>query len=128
MYRVLVSILLLTITVSATFPSAAFAQSDPANEACKGITATGGTCGTGAETEVNNTIETVVEILLFVVGVAAVLMLIVGGLRYIVSGGDPQAASNAKNTILYAVIGLIVAILGYALVQFVFSALVPSAS
>jgi hypothetical protein len=47
-------------------------------------------------------------------------MLIVGGLRYITSNGDAQGATSAKNTILYAIIGLIVAILAYAIINFVF--------
>ena len=46
-------------------------------------------------------------------------MLIWGGIRYVLSGGDSGAVSSAKKTILYAVVGLIVAILAYAIVNFV---------
>jgi hypothetical protein len=52
-----------------------------------------------------------------------VIMIIVAGLRYVTSNGDPQTASKAKNTIIYAIIGLVIAILSYAIVNFVLSQL-----
>lgn len=64
-------------------------------------------------------LERVINILLFVVGAVAVLAIIIGGIRYVVSGGDPKAAAGAKDTILYAVIGLVVAFAAYAIVRFV---------
>ena len=69
----------------------------------------------------------VTNIMLYVIGGVAVLMLIVGGIRYVVSSGDQNAVTGAKNTILYAVIGLVVAVLAYAAVNFVSSNL-PSGS
>lgn len=60
-----------------------------------------------------------VNIMLFAVGILAVIMLIWGGIRYVLSGGDSGAVSSAKKTILYAGVGLIVAILAYAIVNFV---------
>ena len=60
---------------------------------------------------------------LYAVGIISVIMLIWGGLRYILSGGDSKKVTDAKNTILYAIIGLIVSILSYAIVQFVISAI-----
>ena len=60
-----------------------------------------------------------VNIMLFAVGILAVIMLIWGGIRYVLAGGDSGAVSSAKKTILYAVVGLIVAILAYAIVNFV---------
>lgn len=60
-----------------------------------------------------------VNIMLFAIGVLAVIMIIWGGIRYVLSGGDSGAVSSAKKTILYAVVGLIVAILAYAIVNFV---------
>lgn len=61
----------------------------------------------------------ITSILLFIVGAVAVVMLIFGGIRYIVSGGDQANVTAAKNTILYAIIGIIVALLAYAAVKFV---------
>lgn len=63
--------------------------------------------------------QTVTNVLLFIIGAIAVIMLIIGGIRYVVSGGDSAAVTSAKNTILYAVVGIVVAILAYALVNFV---------
>ena len=57
--------------------------------------------------------------LIFIAGALAVIILIVAGLRYIISNGDAKQVEGAKNTILYAVIGLIVAILAFAIVNFV---------
>lgn len=95
-----------------------FAQGDPAQVACDGLSAAGADCG-GGEAELGNIVTGVINILLYIVGVATVVMLIVGGLRYITSNGDAQAASSARNTIVYAVIGLIMAISAYAIVNYV---------
>lgn len=64
---------------------------------------------------------TIANTLVFIVGAIAVIMIIVGGLRYVLSSGDAKAAADAKNTILYSVIGIIVAIAAYAIVHFVTS-------
>ena len=59
------------------------------------------------------------SVLLFVVGAIAVIMIVIGGLRYVISGSDSSQVQSAKNTILYALVGIIVAILAYAAVNFV---------
>lgn len=61
----------------------------------------------------------VISILLFFAGTIAVIMIIVGGLRYITSDGDAGKASQAKNTIIYAIVGLVVAIMSYGIVAFI---------
>lgn len=66
---------------------------------------------------------TIVNVLLFIIGVLSVVMLIYGGIQYTISSGDSGKVNNAKNTILYAVVGLIVAILSYAIVNFVLTSL-----
>ena len=71
--------------------------------------------------------NTITNILLFLVGAISVIMIIIGGFRYVVSGGNTTSVSAAKNTILYAIIGIIVAILAYAVVNFVISSFVPGA-
>lgn len=72
--------------------------------------------------------KTIVNIMLFLVGAVAVIMLIIGGIRYIVSGGDQSQVTAAKNTILYAIIGIVVSLLAYAIIQFVLGALLRSTS
>jgi len=60
---------------------------------------------------------------LYLIGAVSVLMLIYGGIRYTISGGDSASVTAAKNTILYAIVGIIVALLAYAIVNFVIGAL-----
>ena len=71
--------------------------------------------------------QTVTNILLFIIGAVSVIMLIIGGIRYVVSGGDQSAVTAAKNTILYAIVGIVVAFLAYAAVNFVINQLAASA-
>lgn len=70
--------------------------------------------------------QKVTNILLFLVGAISVIMLIIGGIRYVVSGGDQAAVTSAKNTILYAIVGIVVAFLAYAAVAFVTNSLKSS--
>ncbi len=63
-------------------------------------------------------IHDIVNILSAIVGVAAVIMIIFGGLRYITSGGNDTSVTSAKNTILYAIIGLIIVALAQIIVRF----------
>lgn len=60
-----------------------------------------------------------INLLLYGVGILSVVMLIFGGFRYIVSGGKKESVTAAKNTILYAIIGLLVAIFAFAIINFV---------
>lgn len=59
---------------------------------------------------------------LFILGALSVVMMIFGGIRYTISGGDSTAVTAAKNTILYAVIGLVVALLSFSISNFVIGA------
>jgi len=61
----------------------------------------------------------VADVLIFLIGAVSVIMIIVGGLRYVLSNGDSKNAAAAKDTILYAVVGVVVAIAAYAIVKFV---------
>ena len=62
--------------------------------------------------------------ILLIVGLISVIMLVYGGLRYILSGGDSKKVTDAKNTVLYAIIGLIISLLAYAIVRFVLNSVV----
>ena len=64
-------------------------------------------------------VANLINTLLFIVGGVSVLMIIVGGILYVVSQGDSSAIARAKNTLLSAIIGLIVAFLAYAIVNWV---------
>lgn len=90
---------------------------NPSQEIGKGVTAVGG--GSGGQADFNKAVQTVVNTMLFLLGLIAVIMIILGGFRYVTSNGDSGATKTAKDTILYAVIGLVVAILAFAIVNFV---------
>lgn len=68
----------------------------------------------------------VTNVILYIVGIIAVIMLIIGGIRYVLSGGDAKKVTDAKNTILYAIIGLVICFLAFAIVNFVINALPSS--
>ena len=88
---------------------------DPAGQITQGVQGAG---GTGKE-KLDVNLRSIINVLLYVLGAVAVIMIVIGGLRYVLSGGDSSAVTAAKNTILYSVVGLIVAILAYAIVNFV---------
>jgi uncharacterized membrane protein YgcG len=68
---------------------------------------------------VNSTVGSIVNILLWVVGILSVTMIVWSGFKYITSAGDTSKLASAKSTLIYAVVGLIIAILAYAIVTFV---------
>ncbi len=73
----------------------------------------------GAPTDLSAQVQNITNTMLLVIGIVAVIMLIVGGFRYVLSNGNEKAISGAKDTILYAIIGIVVALLSYAIVNFV---------
>jgi hypothetical protein len=76
----------------------------------------------GGNSDIGPKVKIVINILMYGLGVIAVIMIIVGGIRYTTSGGDASGIKSARDTILYAVVGLVVAILSYAIVNFVLKA------
>lgn len=76
---------------------------------------------TQAESSVNRIVQLIVNILTTIVGVVAVIMIIVGGFKYVTSGGDSGKISSAKSTIIYSIVGLIIVALAQVIVRFVLS-------
>ncbi len=74
-----------------------------------------------ASEKLNDLIRQIINLLSAIVGIVAVIMIIVGGLRYITSGGSDSNVTGAKNTILYAIIGLVIVALAQLIVRFVLS-------
>lgn len=74
---------------------------------------------TSGTSKINSIVTTVINIFSIVVGVVAVIMIILGGFKYITSNGDSNNVSGAKNTIIYAIIGLVIVALAQFIVQFV---------
>lgn len=78
-----------------------------------------GVCGAQSQDDFSKLMQNVINLLLLVLGMIAVIAIIIGGIRYVTSNGDPGQIKSAKDTILYAVVGLVVAIMAYAIVGFV---------
>ena len=109
------------VGVATLVPAPAMAVT-PEQSACEGSGGTwnGGNCTQGTRT-VTGTIRSVGSILVFLTGAISVLMIIIGGVRYALSGGDQGTITSAKNTILYAIVGVIISVAAYAIVNFVLS-------
>lgn len=73
----------------------------------------------GNKTDLMEVLKVVINVVIGVVGLIAVAMIVVGGINFTTSQGDPQKTKKAKDTILYGVIGLVVALLAFAVVNFV---------
>ena len=105
------------------------AGSTVSNGLCSGLDAgldSGASTGcTTSATTAGSTIagiaRTVINIFSMIVGIAAVVMIIYGGFRYVTSGGASDKVGNAKNTLVYAIVGLIIVALAQAIVHFVLS-------
>lgn len=95
--------------------------------ACGGATSTDNPvqCTSSSADTVNNVIKIGLNILSIIVGVAAVVMIMVGGFKFVTSQGESANIANARNTILYAVIGLAVAALAQIIVRFVLTKTTP---
>jgi hypothetical protein len=117
---------------SAAGPSASYGlfgdTNTPAGDACDGLSQLGDTqCGStngqdNGQSKIEKFAGDIVNILSIVAGIAAVIMIIVAGIRYTTSGGDSNATSGAKNALVYALIGIAIAALAQVLVHFVLSA------
>ena len=68
-------------------------------------------------------VTSVIDILLWIVGILAVLFIIIGGIRYILSSGNEEAAEAAKKMIIHAVLGVVIVILSFVMIRIIVSAL-----
>ncbi|MDR2063573.1 MAG: pilin [Candidatus Nomurabacteria bacterium] len=75
--------------------------------------------GDGMSGDLMGTVTAIINTVLIVIGLISVAFLIYGGVQYTTSAGQAEKVKNAKNTIMYAIIGLVVAILAFAIVNFV---------
>ncbi|NTW61891.1 hypothetical protein HGB25_00525 [Candidatus Saccharibacteria bacterium] len=91
------------------------------DSACQGDAANTALCkdNKNANNNIGNFIKNLVNTLLYVLGAVSVIVIILSGVFYVTSGGDSNLITRAKNTLIYAVVGLIVALLAYAIVNFV---------
>ena len=129
MKRILLSIALLFVgafSINFLTPSFASAAASTAQgDICAGVNGTAVTAKDGSVTcstsglTLDKIVKAVLSILSWIIGVVAVIMVIISGFRYITSGGDSNAVSSAKNTLIYALIGVAIVSLAQFLVHFV---------
>lgn len=96
--------------------------SSAVDSACSGVSALGVDCGsaTTAQEVIEGPVGTLIDLVSYAVGIACVVMIIYGGFRFITSGGNADATKSARNTILYALLGLFIILIANILINFVF--------
>jgi cytochrome bd-type quinol oxidase subunit 2 len=123
MKRLLLSGLFALVLAFGLQPGLVNAQFDAAKQqACQGLDFDedgNGSCDQDNASTVDNTVAAVINIASLVGGVIAVIVVIVGGIKYVTSQGDSQSTASAKNTVIYAVVGLIIIALAQVIVRFV---------
>ena len=106
----------------------ASAQSSIADNVCSGVLSTSGedvgsgdvsSCQEEGDNNFTTIITRVINIFSILIGAISVIMIIIGGFRYIISGGDQNNVTAAKNTIMYAIIGLVVVLFSQVIVRFI---------
>lgn len=73
----------------------------------------------GGGSQVWDALKGIINLLITIAGIISVIMIIVGGIKYTTSGGDTKAITSGKDTLVYAVIGLVISIMAFAIVNFV---------
>jgi uncharacterized membrane protein len=112
---VVLSLLAVPLLTVSTPVAAQTAQS----EICSGLGQAGGSCGGGQGNALNKTLKFALSTLSLVAGVAAVIMIIIAGMKFITGQGDAGAIASARNTLIYALVGLVVVALAQFIVHFV---------
>ena len=77
----------------------------------------------GNQTDLMEVVKIIINVIIGIVGLIAVVMIIVGGISFTTSQGDSGKVTKAKNTVLYGIVGLVVAILAFAIVNFVLTSI-----
>ncbi len=100
------------------------ASADLTDAACTGFQDALGSDGCGADagqSDLRSTVSTAIDILSVAVAVISVFMIILGGFRYVTSGGDPGSTKGARDTVIYALVGLAIVAVSQSLVKYVVS-------
>lgn len=100
----------------------------PNNPLCMAESGSNKVGGSNASNSVSlpTRIHNIINLLIYAIGMIAVIMIVIGGIRYTTSAGDQSKMGGAKNTIMYAIIGLVVAVMAYVIVGFVINQLSPA--
>jgi hypothetical protein len=116
------SALTLALSVASPLALQRVAAQTPTDEVCAGIATASGSGCNGSNTSLNKVVAAGVNILSVAIGITAVVMIMVSGFKYITAGGDAGSIGSAKNTLIYAIVGLVIVALAQAIVHFVLHA------
>lgn len=107
-------VIALTLGIFVALPSGGVVYADAKSEACAAIDG----CD-GGTSSVQTLIKNIINVLSAIGGIIAVIMVIIGGFKFVTSGGDSNASASARNTIIYALVGLVIIAFAQIIVQFV---------
>jgi hypothetical protein len=115
------------ITGTPTVSAQSLTPQDTKNALCAGsnLNPSDTSCPTSGGNDVTALIKKIINILSVLIGAIAVIMIIIGGFRYVTSGGKQESVTAAKNTILYAIVGLVIVALAQVIVHFVLNSATP---
>jgi hypothetical protein len=116
--QIIMTIAMVAGTGIVALPAADVSAIDVFKQCGQGSSGASSVCGAQKDSA-SNMIRDVINTLLYVLGMIAVIMIVIGGIRYTTSNGDSSSTKAAKDTILYSVVGLIIAMLSFAIVNFV---------
>lgn len=114
-------IITLLIAVAAVLPVAVLSVSHvgaaPKDQILSGVKSVDD--GNTSDSALSDSVKNIINMMLYIAGAVAVIMIIIGGIRFIISNGNPETVKAARNTVLYAAIGIVVVVMAYAIVNFV---------
>lgn len=122
-HLLIVAVLLSAVIFGVWSVPTAYAES-PIGAACNGAAANASICKAGNQDPItgeNGLIMKITAILAYVIGFVAVLMIVLAGMKFVTSNGNPEAVAGARNTIIYALVGLVIAASSQLIVKFILS-------
>jgi lysylphosphatidylglycerol synthetase-like protein (DUF2156 family) len=117
---------IIALLIVLVLPSLAYASSTASEaDACQGVAVISGNTSNSCDSPkasgstIDGILSLVLNLFSAIVGLVAIIIIIVGGMQYVLSGGNSDKTNDAKNNILYAVIGLVIVALAQIIVRFV---------
>jgi len=118
MKNILMTLSIMTLTLIAGIAPALALGGAATDQACKGLSQVGSDgCGSGGK-QVDNVLKTVVSIISYIAGAVAIIMVMISGFNFMTANGDAQKITTAKNSLIYAMIGIAVAASAQVIVNF----------
>lgn len=110
----LLAVVVLSVSVFGIAASPQPAYASAKDQVCSGV----GGCDE-SPTQITSTVRNIVNLLSAIIGVVSVVVIVIAGFKYVTSAGDSSKIASAKNTLIYAIVGLIIVAMSQAIVRFV---------